>query len=175
MNRASVLIIDDEENLRQLLARIIELEGYSVLQATTGKSGLKILERNLIQVALIDVKLPDANGIELMRKIKSAFPDVEVVILTAFGTIQDGVQAIKNGAFDYLTKGDNKDKIIPLLAKASEKASAAKEAKSSRNAGRNGCRPRRRKSPPSRSGPAASTSESSGLEAWLTKNKNPRG
>jgi DNA-binding NtrC family response regulator len=122
MNGAAILIIDDEENLRKLLARIIELEGYTVYQAANAKSALKVLERERIHVVIIDVKLPDANGVELTAKLKSGFPDIEVIVLTAFGTIQDGVQAIKNGAFDYLTKGDHKDKIIPLLAKSSEKA-----------------------------------------------------
>ncbi len=122
MTGAAILIIDDEENLRKLLARIIELEGYTVYQAANAKSALKVLDREPIHVVIIDVKLPDANGVELTAKLKSGFPDIEVIVLTAFGTIQDGVQAIKNGAFDYLTKGDHKDKIIPLLAKASEKA-----------------------------------------------------
>lgn len=122
MNRPKVLIIDDEENLRQLLARILELEGYEILQAPTAKTALKLLEKNSVHVVIADVKLPDGNGIELTGTIKSKFPNLEVIVLTAFGTISDGVQAIKNGAFDYLTKGDHKDKIIPLVAKASEKA-----------------------------------------------------
>lgn len=120
--KGAVLIIDDEENLRKLLARILELEGYSVFQAPDAKSALRILEREVLQVVVVDVKLPDANGVELTLKLKSNFPAVEVLVLTAFGTIQDGVQAIKNGAFDYLTKGDHQDKIIPLVAKAFEKA-----------------------------------------------------
>ena len=123
MNCAAILIVDDEENLRKLLARIIELEGYAVRQAPNAKSALKILERESIQVVICDVKLPDANGVELTSRIKSSFPDTEVIVLTAFGTIEDGVRAMKNGAFDYLTKGEHQDKIIPLLAKASEKAS----------------------------------------------------
>ncbi len=123
MNCAAILIVDDEENLRKLLARIIELEGYAVRQAPNAKSALKILERESIQVVICDVKLPDANGVELTSRIKSSFPDTELIVLTAFGTIEDGVRAMKNGAFDYLTKGEHQDKIIPLLAKASEKAS----------------------------------------------------
>ncbi|MGC3943738.1 MAG: sigma-54 dependent transcriptional regulator [Chryseolinea sp.] len=118
----NVLIIDDEENLRKLLARVIELEGYAVLQAATAKEGLKVLHRENVHVVISDVKLPDGNGVDLTATIKKDFPAVEVIVLTAFGTIQDGVQAIKNGAFDYLTKGDHQEKIIPLLSKASEKA-----------------------------------------------------
>ena len=118
----SVLIIDDEENLRKLLARVIELEGYSVSQASSIKEALKSLAQNSYQVVVSDVKLPDGNGVEFTSRIKNEFPGVEVIVLTAFGTIEDGVKAIKNGAFDYLTKGDHQDKIIPLLSKAAEKA-----------------------------------------------------
>lgn len=119
MNR--VLIIDDEEKLRTLLARIISLEGYEVLQAGDCKSGLKRLEQEDIDAVLCDVKLPDGNGVELTGKIKEMYPAIEVILLTAYGNIADGVQAIKNGAFDYITKGDDNHKIIPLLNKAIEK------------------------------------------------------
>jgi DNA-binding NtrC family response regulator len=122
VSRASILIIDDEENLRQLLARIIELEGYEVHQATNIKTAWRALEREVIHVIIIDVKLPDGNGVELTGEIKSKYPAIEIIVLTAFGTIHDGVRAIKNGAFDYLTKGDHQDKILPLLSRASEKA-----------------------------------------------------
>lgn len=117
-----ILVIDDEENLRRLLSRVAELEGYSVLQASTVKDALKTLAKESIQVVITDVKLPDGNGVDLTARIKKEFPEIEVIVLTAFGTIQDGVRAIKNGAFDYLTKGDHQEKIIPLLSKASEKA-----------------------------------------------------
>jgi len=67
------------------------------------------------------VKLPDGNGVEFSKLVKEKFPAIEIILLTAFGNIPDGVQAIKNGAFDYITKGDDNNKIIPLLYKASEK------------------------------------------------------
>jgi len=117
-----VLLIDDEANLRGLLARIIQLEGYSVTEAENGKNAWKLLDSDTFQVVITDVKLPDTNGVDLTLKIKSFFPATEVIVLTAYGTIQDGVKAIKNGAFDYLTKGDHQSKIIPLLSKATEKA-----------------------------------------------------
>jgi two-component system NtrC family response regulator len=119
---ASVLIIDDEQTLRGLLARIIQLEGYQVFQTDSIKEGLKILHKELVHVVVTDVKLPDGNGVELTSKIKSEFPAIELIVITAFGTIEDGVKAIKNGAFDYLTKGDHQERILPLLSKASEKA-----------------------------------------------------
>jgi two-component system, NtrC family, response regulator len=119
---ATLLLIDDEPRLRQLLARILQLEGYTVLEADTAKAGLKILEREEVQVVLSDVKLPDKNGIELTSQIKQLYPATEIIVLTAYGTIQDGVTAIKNGAFDYITKGDDNDRIIPLVSRAVEKA-----------------------------------------------------
>ncbi|RYE19479.1 MAG: sigma-54-dependent Fis family transcriptional regulator, partial [Sphingobacteriales bacterium] len=102
--------------------RIISLEGYNVIQAYTGKDALKLLGQEDVDVAISDVKLPDINGVELVKKIKEFKPYVEVINLTAFGNIPDGVGAIKNGAFDYLIKGDDNDKIIPLLSKAADKA-----------------------------------------------------
>lgn len=117
-----IVIIDDEIKIRSLLARIIELEGFTVLQAENAKEGLKIIANQDITVVISDVKLPDANGVELVKKIKEIKPYIEIINLTAYGTIADGVLAIKNGAFDYLTKGDDNDKIIPLVYKAIAKA-----------------------------------------------------
>lgn len=119
---AKILIIDDEVQLCGLLARIISLEGYEVVVAGDCAAGAKALERETPDVVLCDVKLPDGNGVEMVSEIKAASPDTEVILLTAYGNIPDGVQAIKNGAFDYITKGDDNNKIIPLLARAVEKA-----------------------------------------------------
>lgn len=121
-----VLIIDDEEKLRTLLAKIISLEGFEVLQAGDCKSGLKKLEQNEIDVVICDVKLPDGSGVALSKSIKEKHPAIEIMLLTAYGNIPDSVQAIKNGAFDYITKGDDNNRIIPLLYKASEKVALAK-------------------------------------------------
>lgn len=118
----TVLIIDDEKKICSLLARIIELEGFRVFQAGTGKEGLKILTSQDVYVVISDVKLPDISGVELVKEIKKIKPYVEVINLTAFGTIADGVMAMRNGAFDYITKGDDNDKIIPLVYKAMDKA-----------------------------------------------------
>ncbi|HTI60099.1 sigma-54 dependent transcriptional regulator [Mucilaginibacter sp.] len=122
MQKGKLLIIDDEERLRGLLARILQLEGYEVFTAPTGKDGLKKLQQEPANVVLSDVKLPDINGIELTSQIKNTWPATEVIVLTAFGTINDGVKAIKLGAFDYITKGDDNEKIIPLVSKAMDKA-----------------------------------------------------
>lgn len=120
--KGKVLIVDDEEQIRSLLARMLELEGYEVCQAGDCQAALRVLERQEPNVALCDVFLPDGNGVELVCAIRKAFPSVEIILLTAHGNIADGVQAIKNGAFDYITKGDDNNRIIPLVSQAMEKA-----------------------------------------------------
>ena len=117
----NILIIDDEDKLRNLLSRIIRLEGYQVKEAPDLKSARKILDRESPDVILCDVKLPDGNGVDFVRELKSRHKAVEMILLTAYGNIADGVQAMKNGAFDYITKGDDNEKIIPLLDRAIEK------------------------------------------------------
>jgi len=121
-----ILIIDDEEKLRKLLAKIISLEGFEVIEAADIKSGLKKLDIFDVDVVLCDVKLPDGNGVETAKLIKERYPIVEIILLTAYGNIPDGVQAIKNGAFEYITKGDDNNRIIPLLYKACEKVALAR-------------------------------------------------
>ncbi|MEG0499850.1 MAG: sigma-54 dependent transcriptional regulator, partial [Rikenellaceae bacterium] len=121
-----LLIIDDEIQIRRLLARMMELEGYEVFQASDCRTGLRQLEISSPEVVVCDVRLPDGNGVDLIVKIKKMYPLTEIILLTAHGNISDGVQAIKNGAFDYITKGDDNNKIIPLVSRAMEKAAMTK-------------------------------------------------
>ncbi|MFL9836167.1 sigma-54 dependent transcriptional regulator [Flavobacterium sp. ST-75] len=121
-----ILIVDDEEKLRSLMARIISLEGFEVVEASDCKSGVKKAEQNDFDVILCDVKLPDGNGVELTSILKEKYPATEIILLTAYGNIPDGVQAIKNGAFDYIVKGDDNNKIIPLIHKAIDKGKLTK-------------------------------------------------
>ena len=118
----SILIIDDEPQIRKLLSRMMELEGYEVFQATDCQSTLKQLKLHTPQVALCDVFLPDGHGVDLVLTMKKLYPELEIILLTAHGNIPDGVQAIKNGAFDYITKGDDNNKIIPVVSRAMEQA-----------------------------------------------------
>ncbi len=116
-----VLIIDDEEKLRNLLARLIKLEGFAVTEVGNIKAAYKAIEKEEPDVILCDVKLPDGNGVDFTKEVKAKYPIIEIILLTAYGTIPDGIRAMKNGAFDYTTKGDDNDKVIPLLNKAIEK------------------------------------------------------
>lgn len=123
----SILIIDDEEKLRLLLKRIISLEGFTVLEANNLKSATKVLDKEIVDVILCDVKLPDGNGVDFVKEVKQTHASVEVILLTAYGNVPDGVQAMRNGAFDYIMKGDDNDKIIPLLNRALDKVQLAKK------------------------------------------------
>ncbi|MGV3768094.1 MAG: sigma-54-dependent transcriptional regulator [Chitinophagaceae bacterium] len=122
----TILLIDDEEKLRSLLKRIITLEGFEVPEAGTLKQARKILERTAADIILCDVKLPDGSGVDFTVELKEKHPSTEVILLTAYGNIPDGVQAMKNGAFDYLVKGDDNNRIIPLLNRAMEKVQLRK-------------------------------------------------
>jgi len=125
--QGNILLIDDEEGLRKLLSRIIGLEGFKVEEAGTIRAGLDILKRKEIDVVLCDVKLPDGSGVDFVKEVKSKYPLTEIVLLTAFGNIPDGVQAIKNGGFDYITKGNDNERIIPLLYQAMDKVAVQKK------------------------------------------------
>lgn len=124
MPTGTLLLIDDEARLRQLLARVLELEGYTALQAPDAARGLELLQQHAdeVLVVLSDVKLPDAHGVDLIPRLKAKAPDIEIVLLTAFGSIPDGVRAMKQGAFDYLTKGDYEQQLVVVVERAAEKA-----------------------------------------------------
>ena len=121
-----ILIIDDEEKLRSLLKRIVGLEGYAVTETGNLKAAFKLLDKEDIDVILCDVRLPDGNGVDFVTEIKSKYPLIEIILVTAYGNIPDAIQAMKNGAFDYITKGDDNERLIPLLKKAIEKVNLQK-------------------------------------------------
>ncbi len=127
MAEGNILIVDDEEQLRKLLKRIVALEGYDVSEASSLQAATAVLQNKEIDVVLCDVKLGDGNGVHFTGTVKSKYPAAEVVLLTAYGNIADGVQAMKNGAFDYLVKGDDNKRILPLLAQAMGRVTATKK------------------------------------------------
>ncbi|MGE5401841.1 MAG: sigma-54-dependent transcriptional regulator [Ignavibacteriales bacterium] len=121
MIKGQVLIIDDEAALRGLISQILELEGYKVFIAANAAEGLALLNSEEVQVIISDVFLPDMNGIELISKIREINSLCEIIMITAYGTIPDSVRAIKLGAFDYIAKGDEDNRLVPLVDKAIEK------------------------------------------------------
>jgi two-component system NtrC family response regulator len=126
MTIANILLVEDENDVRLLLKRVLSLEGFVVFEAENIKKASKLLESENIDLVLCDVKLPDGNGVEFISKIKAAYPYIEIIVLTAYGNIPDSVQAIKNGAFDYITKANDNQRILPLLYRALEKVKLEK-------------------------------------------------
>jgi two-component system NtrC family response regulator len=124
MPEGTILLIDDEAGLRQVVARVLQFEGYTVWQAADARSGLEALRQHAAEVLVIlcDVKLPDAHGVALLPRLRAVAPLAEIILLTAYGTIADGVRAMKEGAFDYLTKGDSDDQLLVIVERAVEKA-----------------------------------------------------
>lgn len=118
---AKILIIDDELKLLKLLGMILQQEGFEVFEASSARSGLNMLDVHDVDVILSDVRLPDGFGVDLVKQYKAKKTTTEVILMTAYGNIPDGVQAMKNGAYDYIVKGDDNEKIIPLVYKALEK------------------------------------------------------
>jgi two-component system, NtrC family, response regulator len=119
--KETILIVDDEDELRKLLAKILKLEGFATLEAENGAKARDIFKKEEIALVITDVRLPDISGIELISEIKKVNPLTEILVITAYGTIEDGVTAIKEGAFDYLIKGDDDNKIVSLVQKAIDK------------------------------------------------------
>lgn len=101
---------------------MISFEGYVVEEAPDLATARKLLAAEEIDVVVCDVKLPDGSGLEMTRTIKGCYPAVEVLLLTAHAQIADGVEAMRSGAFDYISKGADNDKLLPLIARAMEKA-----------------------------------------------------
>lgn len=126
---AQILIVDDEVNIRTALAKILEKIGYSVRAAESGAEALELLKRCGCDLAIVDLRMARMDGLSLLKAIKEASPDTEVIIMTAYGSIETAVEAMKLGAYDYITKPIDQDRLPILVAKALEKQRLALENK----------------------------------------------
>ncbi|AGA67886.1 response regulator with CheY-like receiver, AAA-type ATPase, and DNA-binding domains [Desulfitobacterium dichloroeliminans LMG P-21439] len=116
-----VLIIDDQDALREIIAKRLKRNGYEVIQTGTAAEGLAYIKDILFDTILLDIKLPDGDGLKLLPQIKELQPDLQVVMLTGHGTIESAIDAMKLGAYDYLTKPCNLSELELTLQKALEK------------------------------------------------------
>src|SRR5512138_3651619 len=124
---AGVLVVDDERSLRFTLSESLSEEGYRVDTAADGAEALAKIEAGDIQLVLLDQKLPDANGIDLLRKIKARRPEVQVVVMTAYGKFENAVEAARAGCYDYIGKPFELDHIKLVLQNALNQARLAEE------------------------------------------------
>jgi DNA-binding NtrC family response regulator len=122
-----LLLVDDEESFRKLTARELERQGYAVDTAGTLEEARQLLGRKIFHVALLDLRLPDGNGMELLPEIREHAPTTEVVMLTAFGTVQEAIRAMKQGAHDFLTKPCKLGELEAVLEKAVQRQNLERE------------------------------------------------
>ncbi len=120
MPKGSILVVDDESEIREGLELLLSSEGYGVTSAETGESGLAKLEEKPYDLLLLDVSLPDRNGLDLLREIRRRDPHLSVVLITAYGSIDMARAAFKNGAQDYITKPWSNDELLAQVAQAVE-------------------------------------------------------
>lgn len=121
MDRATILIVEDEETQRSLLAGLLKNEGYTVEEAGTGDLAAEIFNAKPIDIVLLDFKLPDMDGLTVLKTLKDINPEVEVIMITAFGSIENAVSALKIGATEYLTKPIDLDDLLFKIKKTEEK------------------------------------------------------
>ncbi|MGD8997245.1 MAG: sigma-54 dependent transcriptional regulator [Anaerolineae bacterium] len=115
---ATVLIVDDDDMIRSFLATILEEEGYEVLKAATGGQGEALLTERPVDIVLLDLRLPDVDGISILRNLHRSEPDVNVIVLTAFGAVDSAVEAMKLGAYDYIDKASDTSKLKLVIQRA---------------------------------------------------------
>jgi len=121
MERISILVVEDEEAQRSLLEGLLTKEGYIARTAGDGKAALDAFRNDTFEIVLLDYKLPDTDGLTLLKAFKEMNPEVEVIMITAFGSIENAVTALKAGAFEYLTKPIDLDDLLFKIKKVEEK------------------------------------------------------
>ncbi len=115
-DKGTVLVVDDEEVMREILDSLLIKEGYRVKLAATGEGGLELMRREPVDVAIVDVMLPDMSGIEVLEALKKADPEMVVMMITAFASVETAITAMKIGAFDYITKPFKNDEVLAVVA-----------------------------------------------------------
>jgi DNA-binding NtrC family response regulator len=125
--RAAVLVVDDKENMRKLFARILG-DAYAVTEAADGTQALALLASREFDVVVTDIQMPGADGFAVLREVKRRAPDTEVVLVTAYASIPKAVEAIKEGAYDYLSKPFDPDEVALVVARALEQRRQRRDA-----------------------------------------------
>jgi DNA-binding NtrC family response regulator len=129
MEKARILIAEDEKTQRDLLEGFLKKEGFSVEAVANGREALQELEGNFFDMALIDYKMPELDGLQTLQEIRKFYPDLPVVMMTAYGTVETAVASMKEGALDYLTKPIDLDELLLMLQKVIERSNLITENK----------------------------------------------
>jgi two-component system NtrC family response regulator len=132
MKPKSILVVDDDESLRRVTQLQLEEAGHPVLAASNGTDALAIIEEDPQALVITDLKMPGLSGMELLNKIRSSHPEITVVMITAFGTVQTAVEAMKAGAYDYITKPIDYEELALVVNRAMERQRLVEEVHSLR-------------------------------------------
>ena len=134
MSRSKILVVDDDESLRRVMQLQLEEAGYEVITAAGAKEALALTEEQMPALVITDLKMPGVSGMELLRSLRSEHPETTVVMITAFGTVQTAVEAMKSGAYDYITKPVDFDELILTVNRALEHQQLVEEVRTLRTA-----------------------------------------
>jgi len=126
-NAGPILVVDDEADMRSLLKDVLEERGHRVALATNGRDALKKLAEEDYAVVLTDLRMREMQGLELLAEIKRTYPDINVILMTAFGSVESAIEAMKQGAYDYLTKPVKTDELVMIVEKALREAALRQE------------------------------------------------
>jgi DNA-binding NtrC family response regulator len=126
-DQARILVVEDEVNIRTALVALLEKRGFAASAAASGEEALARLEGEPADLVITDLKMPSLGGLELLRRVKAQFPDVEVLVTTAYGSIETAVEAMRAGAYDYLTKPIDRERFPVTVEKALERRALAAE------------------------------------------------
>lgn len=125
--RARIIIVDDDEGIRETLSAILQEEGYQVDTAETGKQAIEKTNARLYNLALIDIRLPDIEGIDLLREIKDTVPKIRKIIVTGYPTLQNAMEAVNRGADAYVLKPFDVAKVLRIIEEQLEKQQSEKK------------------------------------------------
>lgn len=119
-----ILVVDDESTLRHFLRLHLQEQGYQVTEAADGKSAISLIDKNSFDVALVDLRLTDMDGLDIVRHLRQASPETSVIILTAYATLDSAIEALRQGAHDYLTKPFETSELLASVADGIARQSA---------------------------------------------------
>src|SRR6185295_9299699 len=126
---SNILIIDDEKAIRKTLSEILSYEGYKIEEAGDGEEGLRRVRDKTFDVVLCDIKMPKLDGIEFLEKVRESNPDVPVIMISGHGNIDTAVEAVKKGAYDYIAKPPDLNRLLITIRNAMDKSNLVSEAK----------------------------------------------
>src|SRR3984885_4818494 len=126
---SNILIIDDEKAIRKTLSEILSYEGYKIDEAGDGEEGLKKFREKEYDVILCDIKMPKIDGIEFLERTKETNPDVPIIMISGHGNIETAVEAVKKGAYDYISKPPDLNRLLITIRNAMDKSSLVTETK----------------------------------------------